>query len=141
MPVTPSDMPLTAYASGGIFTVSWDVEYTGEFEDWWNALGEGQQVSVDASVRLIERYGPMLPYPHSSAVRSSRHGSMRELRVQHAGKPLRVLYAFDPRRMAILLVGGDKTGNRRWYEDAVPRADALYDRHLRALTREDDPNG
>ena len=114
---------------------------TGEFEDWWNALGEGQQVSVDASVRLIERYGPMLPYPSlfGGALIAPRFDE--ELRVQHAGKPPRVLYAFDSRRMAILLVGGDKTGNRRWYEDAVPRADALYDRHLRALTREDDPNG
>ena len=105
--------------------MSWEVEYTPEFEGWWNTLEEGHQVSVDASVRLIERYGPLLPYPHSSAVRWSRHGSMRELRIQHAGKPLRVLYVFDPRRTAILLFGGAKSGNRRWYEDAVPRADAL----------------
>ena len=110
--------------------MSWDVEYTDEFETWWNTLNESQQVSVDASVRLIERYGPMLPYPHSSAVRGSRHGHMRELRIQHGGRPLRALYAFDPRRTAVLLLGGDKTGNRRWYEENVPRADAIYDKHL-----------
>jgi len=56
---------------------------------------------------------------------------MRELRIQHRGKPWRVLYAFDPRRAAILLLGGDKTGNSRWYEENVPKADALFDEYLR----------
>jgi hypothetical protein len=61
---------------------------------------------------------------------------MRELRVQHQGRPYRVLYAFDPRRAAILLLGGDKTGDNRWYEENVPKADALYDEHLRQLEQE-----
>ena len=63
---------------------------------------------------------------------------MRELRVQHAGRPYRVLYAFDPRRIAMLLVGGDKTGNDRWYETFVPIADKIYDRHLEQLNQEGD---
>jgi hypothetical protein len=58
---------------------------------------------------------------------------MRELRIQHQGRPYRVLYAFDPRRAAILLLGGDKTGNSRWYDENVPKADALYDDYLREL--------
>lgn len=62
---------------------------------------------------------------------------MRELRIQHEGRPYRVLYAFDPRRAAILLLGGDKTGNNRWYEELVPVADRLYDEHLRQLEREE----
>jgi hypothetical protein len=61
---------------------------------------------------------------------------MRELRVQHAGDPYRVLYAFDPRRCAILLIGGNKTGNDRWYEEFVPKADRLFDEHLETLERE-----
>ncbi len=61
---------------------------------------------------------------------------MRELRVQHKGRPLRILYAFDPRRMAMLLIGGDKTGNNRWYEQFVPIADNLYDGHLEILKNE-----
>ena len=61
---------------------------------------------------------------------------MRELRVQHQGRPYRVLYAFDPRRAAILLIGGDKTGNERWYDEFVPIADRLYDAHLETLKRE-----
>jgi hypothetical protein len=58
---------------------------------------------------------------------------MRELRIQHQGRPYRVLYAFDPRRTAILLIGGDKTGQDRWYDEHVPQADALYDAHLAVL--------
>lgn len=61
---------------------------------------------------------------------------MRELRTQHDGRPLRTLYAFDPRRAAILLIGGDKTGDDRWYETHVPIADRLYDAHLEQLKKE-----
>ena len=61
---------------------------------------------------------------------------MRELRIQHQGRPFRVLYAFDPRRATILLIGGDKTGNKRWYEIYVPLADRLYDEHLAQLKME-----
>jgi len=61
---------------------------------------------------------------------------MRELRIQHQGRPYRVLYAFDPRRMAILLLGGDKTGDDDWYDDKVPVADKLYDVHLKELIKE-----
>ena len=66
---------------------------------------------------------------------------MRELRTQHAGRPYRVLFAFDPRRCAILLIGGDKTGNDRWYDENVPVADRLYDDHLEILKKEGLNNG
>jgi len=61
---------------------------------------------------------------------------MRELRVQHKGRPYRILYAFDPHRVAILLLGGDKTGNDRWYQENIPMADKLYDQHLQILKKE-----
>lgn len=119
----------------------WDVEFTDEFGRWWESLSEGEQESVAASVGLLEDCGPMLGYPHSSGVRASRHGHMRELRTQHDGRPLRTLYAFDPRRAAILLLGGDKTGADRWYEINVPVADRLYGEHLAQLRREGLPDG
>lgn len=103
--------------------MAWEVEYTDEFEAWWDGLDENEQESVTAFVMLLERMGPHLPFPHSSGVGGSRHGHMRELRIQHRGRPYRVLYAFDPRRAALLLLGGEKTGNDRWYEEAVPKAD------------------
>lgn len=111
----------------------WEVEYTDEFGEWWDSLSEAEQESVDASVRLLEARGPHLGHPHTSAIARSRHSHMRELRVQHKGQPYRVLYAFDPRRTAILLIGGEKTGNDRWYEESIPRADRLYDEHLAEL--------
>jgi hypothetical protein len=110
--------------------------YTDEFEAWWAGLTEEEQVSVAASVALLEQRGPQLRYPHSSGISGSKHDHMRELRIQHEGRPYRTLYAFDPRRTAILLIGGDKTGNDRWYEEFVPRADKLYDEHVDQLRRE-----
>jgi hypothetical protein len=70
------------------------------------------------------------------ASRRRATATMRELRIQHEGRPYRVLYAFDPRRAAILLLGGDKTGNDRWYDEHVPLADTLYDEYLQELKRE-----
>ena len=121
--------------------MTWEVEFTDEFGHWWGSLTEGEQESVRASVMLVENFGPALPYPHSSDITTSRHGNMRELRIQHAGHPYRVLYAFDPRRCAILLIGGDKTGNDRWYDIFVPIADRLYDDHLKVLREEGLING
>jgi len=116
--------------------VSWDVEVTDEFEQWWDKLDEGEREDVRSVVGLLEEKGPTLPFPHSSGVVSSKHARMRELRIQHEGRPYRVLYAFDPRRTAILLIGGDQTGNERWYEENVPIADQLYDQHLQEVKRE-----
>lgn len=102
--------------------MAWEVEYTDEFGHWWAGLTEDEQESAAAYVELLEVRGPQLPYPYSSAVRGSRHSHMRELRVQHAGRPYRVLYAFDPRRIAILLMGGEKTG-----EDDELKREGLID--------------
>jgi len=114
-------------------TVTWEVEYSNEFECWWLSLLEDEQVSLNSSVLLLEQRGPHLPYPHSSSIKGSRHPHLRELRTQHRGRPYRTLYALDPRRTAILLIGGDKTGQDQWYEHFVPLADRLYDEHIEQL--------
>jgi hypothetical protein len=116
--------------------VDWEVEYTEEFGEWWNTLSEEEQEDVNAKVILLQRYGPALRRPHSDVIASSRHSHMKELVIQHAGRPYRVLYAFDARRCTILLLGGDKTGDDRWYEKFVPIADRLYDEHLAAFKKE-----
>jgi hypothetical protein len=116
--------------------MEWHVEYTDEFATWWDSLTAEEQEDVNAMVILLQRFGPALRFPYTSSLVSSRHAHMRELRVQHAGRPYRVLYAFDPLRTAILLIGGDKTGNDRWYDTHVPLADRLYDDHLEHLMRE-----
>lgn len=117
--------------------MNWEVEYTDEFEDWWLSLSQTEQISIAATVQLLEERGPQLPFPHSSGINGSKHSHMRELRTQHDGRPYRTLYAFDPRRAAILLLGGDKTGDDQWYEKHVPIADKLYDEHLNDLKLKD----
>ena len=99
-------------------------------------LTEAEQEDVTAYVTLLEERDVRLGFPYSSGIKSSRHDHMRELRVQSGGTPLRVFYAFDPRRMAILLIGGDKTGDDRFYDVFVPVADKLYDAHIEALRKE-----
>jgi hypothetical protein len=116
--------------------MSWDIEFTDEFEAWWDTLSVGEQDAVTVSVNLLRKHGPQLKFPYSSGVFGSRHDHMRELRTQYAGHPLRTLYAFDPRRTAILLIGGDKTGNNRWYETYAPTADRLYDDYIEQLKKE-----
>ncbi|MCF0263514.1 type II toxin-antitoxin system RelE/ParE family toxin [Acinetobacter guillouiae] len=95
-----------------------------------------EQISIAASVELLESFGTNLKFPHSSGINGSKHDHMRELRTQHQGRPYRTLYAFDPRRTAILLLAGDKTGEDRWYDVNVPIADKLYDEHLNLLKKE-----
>lgn len=118
----------------------WDVEYTDEFGDWFEQLGEEDQDAVVARVRLLEERGSALGRPAVDNVQRSRHPNMKELRAERS---LRVLFAFDPRRTAILLIGGHK-GHRdpdtpawnEWYDHAVPVADDLYDEYLAELRTE-----
>jgi hypothetical protein len=115
--------------------VAWEVEYTDEFESWWKSLSENEQTEISAKVELLEEHGPTLPRPHADVITTSRHSNMKELRAKVEERQLRVLYAFDPRRTALLLIGGDKTGEANWYERFVPIADELFDQHLRQLTK------
>jgi hypothetical protein len=117
--------------------MAYEVEVTDEWLAWFEELSAEEQEELAASIGLLEAKGPHLPFPYSSGVTSSRHSHMRELRSQVHGRPFRTLYAFDPRRVAILLIAGDKTGDDRWYEVHVPLADDLYDEHLEILEEED----
>jgi hypothetical protein len=114
----------------------WEVEFTDQFEAWWDDLTVEEQDSIAESVNLLRAAGPALARPHSDTLKGTRVSNMKELRVQHHGRPLRILYAFDPRRAAILLLGGEKTGDARWYEVHLPLAERLYAEHLDTLRRE-----
>jgi hypothetical protein len=116
--------------------MAWNVEHTDEFAGWYRDLSEAQQDDVTAAGLLLIEQGPQLPFPFSSGINGSKHTHMRELRVQSGGRPLRIFYAFDPRRSAILLIGGDKTGDDRFYERMVPIADQLYDVYIAEIRRE-----
>jgi len=116
--------------------VAFEVEYADEFEEWWNGLSVAEQISIARNVSRLIDEGPALPRPYSDTVYGSKFPNMKELRVQHEGRHYRVLYAFDPRRCAMLLIGGDKTGKKRWYKDFIPKADAIFAQHLRELEHE-----
>jgi len=116
--------------------MAYEVEFTDEFEEWWDGLTAEEQRSIRSVIEQLAAFGPFLRHPLCSGIQGSRHRHMRELRIQHSGRPYRVLYAFDPRRAAILLIGGEKTGDDRWYDRFIPIADTLYDEHLREIARE-----
>jgi hypothetical protein len=85
--------------------MAWNVRHTDEFAAWWDGLTVGEQEDIDVAVRLLEAIGPALGRPHADTIRGSKIRNLKELRVQHAGKPYRILFVFDPRQTAILLIG------------------------------------
>lgn len=111
--------------------MAYEIEVSDEFKVWYETLLEPEQNSIERVVLMLEEAGPALGFPQSSGIKGSRFTHMRELRVQHEGRPFRILYAFDPARTAFLLLGGDKTGDPRWYEKMVPKADTIYAEHLK----------
>ncbi len=102
---------------------------TDEFRDWYLGLSNTEADSVTISVERLEQLDIVLSYPHSSKIRGAAH-SIRELRIAAGHSPLRVFYAFDPRRNALLLLGGNKAGSKRFYREFVPRAEAIWERYL-----------
>jgi len=115
--------------------MGWEVEFTDEFGTWWDGLSVEEQVEISAKVELLQERGPTLPRPHVDRVHQSRHQNMKELRGKVNRRHLRVLFAFDPRSTALLLLGGDKTNDPTWYNRFVPVADVLFDCHLKQLRR------
>lgn len=101
-------------------------------EEWLDSLDDGSLAQVAAAISILEELGPNLGRPLVDTVSASRHRNMKELRPGSSGRSeLRVLFAFDPERRAILLIAGDKAGSwQRWYRKNIPVADDLFDAHL-----------
>lgn len=107
-----------------------------EFRAWFEAQDKALRRVVTAHVGLLEEYGPQLGRPYADTLEGSSLKNLKELRVQHQGNPYRILYAFDPKRQALLLVGGNKAGDKRWYKRMIPVAEAIFARHLETLEEE-----
>jgi hypothetical protein len=115
----------------------WEVEFTDQFEEWWNELTVTQQEQLAAAVEVLEEHGPNLKRPLVGAVKNSKIANLKELVLSGRDYELRVLFVFDPRRVAILLLGGDKTGLwKEWYPQAIADAERLYDEHLDELRKD-----
>lgn len=117
--------------------MEWVVLFDEEFAEWLDSLEESLRVKIAAHVELLERFGPNLGRPRVDTVKGSDYANMKELRIQHRGEPWRILFAFDPRRNAILLLGGNKASDKRWYQENIPVADKRFRRHLERLKAEE----
>lgn len=102
---------------------------TDEFTSWFDGLDVQATKAVVHGVDLLAQMGLALGHPYSSAIGGSAI-ALRELRIQAGGRPLRVFYAFDPARQAVLLIGGDKTGDNRFYETMLPKAERIWKEYL-----------
>jgi hypothetical protein len=113
----------------------WHIGTTGEFDEWFADLDEDAKVEIMAKVELLKLLGPRLGRPHADTLNDSKHANMKELRADTASQVLRIAFAFDPERVGILLVGGDKSGvkQRRFYKRLIEKADVLFDAHLAKL--------
>ena len=119
-------MPLTSYNLYGIIEfVSWAVEMSDEFEPEFFRLDQPVRIEILALSRILQQLGPQLGRPRVDTLDGSHHVNMKELRFRAAGGEWRVAFAFDPRRAAILLVAGDKSGGsqQRFYKRLIAKAD------------------
>jgi hypothetical protein len=111
----------------------WEVEYTDEFGEWWDTLDVTLQSDIADAVSMLSAVGPATGRPLVDSVHGSQFPNMKELRCGST----RILFAFDPLRVAILLIGGDKRGRwNTWYTEMIPIADRLYEEHLEELRKE-----
>jgi len=117
--------------------MEWRVEVTEGFAAWWAGLSESEQDDICACALILSQCGPYPRFPLSSWVNDSKHRTMRELRLRSGGNPFRLLYGFDPKRVAMLLIGGEKGGRRRAYPACIAMADRLYALHLEELRGEE----
>ena len=118
--------------------MEWTVLFDEEFALWLDALPANLRRKILGHVELLETFGPNLGRPRVDGIKGSAYPNMKELRVQYKGEPWRVLFAFDTQRNAVLLFGGNKKGNARWYAESIPIADQRFGRHLEGLENEGD---
>ena len=123
--------------------VTWDVEFHAQFVPEFKALAQAVQDELLAHVAVLEVFGPQLGRPRVDTLFGSRHANMKELRFDAADGVWRFAFAFDTKRRAIVLCGGDKSGGsqRRFYRHLIDTADKRFDSHLAALKHADVARG
>jgi hypothetical protein len=111
----------------------WNIERTEEILNWIKTIDDDAKEALLKGLFILKEIGPSLGRPHVDSVEKSRHQNMKELRIQSKQRLFRIFFAFDPRREVILLIGGDKRGDKRFYDKMIPIADRLFDRHLERI--------
>jgi hypothetical protein len=115
--------------------VPWTVEVGDEFAPEFDQLHEEVRIEILALSRLLQQFGPQLGRPRVDTLKGSRHANMKELRFSAADGEWRVAFAFDPKRKAMLLAAGDKSGGseKRFYKQLITKADGRFDAHLNRM--------
>ena len=121
-----------------IARMEWQVLLDADFKTWLLGQEQNVQTAIFAHIGLLKAFGPTLGRPQVDTLKGSRLTNLKELRVQYQAEPWRVLFVFDPKRRAILLVGGNKQGDARWYKKAIPMAEQRYQWHLEQMEQDDD---
>ena len=123
--------------------MEWSVAIAYEFEPEFISLPERVQDEILAQSLLMKQFGPGLGRPKVDTLNGSKHSNMKELRLVVSGRQWRLAFAFDPRRRAMLLVAGEKSGknSRRFYRELLHKADERFQRHLNNLKTMENPNG
>ena len=108
----------------------WEITRTEELAKWTKTLDDDAREAILKNIIILKEIGPNLGRPYVDTLKQSRHKNMKELRVQNKKRLFRILFIFDPDRKAVLLIGGDKYGDKRFYEKIIPIADNLFDKYL-----------
>ncbi len=112
----------------------WKIVTVEYFDDWFLGLNTSEQQDVLAAILVLEQFGPALGRPYVDSLKDTdKVKNLKELRIQHKGKPFRVFFAFDPLRQAVMLCGGDKTGDKHFYETMIPIAEQEFQNYLQEL--------
>jgi hypothetical protein len=116
----------------------WEAEFHEEFDPEFDALPEDVQDEIRALAGVLEKIGPILGRPRADTLNGSRYANMKELRFEASDGVWRVAFAFDPRRKAVLLAAGDKSGvsEKRFYRQLIEKADRRFDDHLSRIKKQ-----
>lgn len=117
----------------------WFLVYLDEFSTWLDGQEEDLQDEALSHLEMLKDRGPLLSRPYADTLKGSKIANLKELRFSYKGAPIRILFAFDPRKQGVIILGGDKTGDKRWYEKNIPIAEKLYKAHLEKQSTQREP--
>lgn len=118
--------------------MSYIVIYLDEFATWLDEQEEGLQLRTLANFELLKERGPLLNRPYVDTLKGSEIANLKELRISYENAPIRILFAFDPKQQAIVILGGNKQGDKRWYDVNIPLAEKRYKKHLEDQKADDE---
>lgn len=116
----------------------WEINRTNEIAEWIDNLDEDTKEAIFRALLILREIGPTLGRPYVDTLKSSKYKNLKELRIQIKRKVLRILFIFNVQRKIVLLVGGDKKGDKRYYKRMIPIAEKLYEKYLKQWSNEND---